>query len=215
MGSMAGLTVKERQHLAREDAIVETAHDILAEQGYEKMNMDDLAKRVGVAKATLYQHFPSKEDVLVGVIVRLMRLGESQLFSEASADLSPLTQLDRGLRACLNSRIQLWKGNVAMQNPMMIKSHPRYREQYNAMFERLTTLIEQAKAQGEINPALITPVIVHTVMWLFRIDYETLTHLPTCTAQQALDSLVTMVINGIKMPAILNAEPISPTPQTG
>ena len=201
---MAGLTVKERQHLAREDAIVESAHEMLAEQGYEKMNMDDLAKRVGVAKATLYQHFPSKEDVLVGVIVRLMRQGESQLFSETNSDLSPLTQLDRGLRACLNNRVQLWQGNVAMQNPNMIKGHERYREQYNSMFERLRTLIDQAKAHGEINPAIVTPVIVHTIMWLFRIDYEALTHIPTCTAQQAVDSLVTIVINGIKTPVHLN-----------
>ena len=177
---------------------------MLAEQGYEKMNMDDLAKRVGVAKATLYQHFPSKEDVLVGVIVRLMRMGESQLFSESGANLSPLTQLEHGLRACLNSRIQLWKGNVGMQNPSAIKTHARYVEQHDAMFERLKTLIDQAKAQGEINPDIITPVIVHTVMWLFRIDYEALTHLPTCTAQQAIDSLVTIVINGIKTPANLN-----------
>jgi len=139
-----------------------------------------------------------------------MRLGESQLFSESSADLSPLTQLEHGLRACLNSRIQLWKGNVGMQNPNTIKGHARYTAQHDAMFERLKALIEQGQMQGEINPALITPVIVHTVMWLFRIDYEALTHLPTCSAQQAIDSLVTIVINGIKTPAKLNNEPINP-----
>jgi hypothetical protein len=138
-----------------------------------------------------------------------MRQGENQLFSEADTNLSPLTQLDHGLRACLNSRIQLWKGNVGMQNPNIVKSHARYAEQYTVMFERLKTLVEQAKSQGEINPELITPVIVHTVMWLFRIDYEALTHLPTCSAQQAIDSLVTIVINGIKTPVPLNYEPIS------
>jgi len=212
---MTGLTVKERQHLAREDAIVETAHELLAEQGYEKMNMDDLAKRVGIAKATLYQHFPSKEDVLVGVIVQLMRQGESQLFSEMNSDLSPLTQLDHGLRACLNSRVQLWKGNVAMQNPNMIKNHERYRVQHTIMFERLTTLINQAKTQGEINPELLTPVIVHTIMWLFRIDYEALTHLPTCSPQQAIDSLVTIVINGIKTPVHLKPDLNRPIVQRG
>ena len=197
---MTGLTVKERQHLAREDAIVESAQELLAEHGYEKMNMDDLARLVGIAKATLYQHFPSKEDVLVGVIVRLMSQGESHLFSETNAELSPITRLEHGLRACLGNRVQ-WKGEITMQSPTAIKHHPRYKAQYAVMYERLRDLIEQAKAAGEINPALQTPVIVHTVMWLFRIDYEMLVKLPTCTPEQAVDSLVTIVLNGIRTPA--------------
>ncbi|MHB8628279.1 MAG: TetR/AcrR family transcriptional regulator [Aggregatilineales bacterium] len=196
---MATLTVKERQHLAREEAIVETAYDMLAEQGYERMSMDDLAKQVGIAKATLYQHFPSKEDVLVGVIVNFMRLGEAALLNEADAELPPIQRLERGLRRCMLGRIRLSHGNVAV-HPVNLKSHPRYLQQHDHLFQRINEVVEQSKAAGEINPVLATPVIVHTIMWLFRIDFQAMMHIQGCTPEQAVDTLVTIVINGLKRP---------------
>src|SRR5579859_4700047 len=111
---MPVLTVKERQHLAREEAIVEVAYDMLAEEGYERMSMDDLAKRVGIAKATLYQHFPSKEDVLVGVIIGFMRRSEADLLPESEAELAPIQRLERGLRRSLLNHIRVSRGKVTM-----------------------------------------------------------------------------------------------------
>ena len=204
---MSALTVKERQYLAREDAIVETAYELLSEQGYEKMNMDELAKQVGIAKATLYQHFPSKEDLLVGVVVRMMRRGEEDLFSEVDPHLSAMARLDQGLRRSLTHRIGIWHGSVGMtNNPRAIKNHPRYRTQVDRMFARLSELIDQGKAEGDINPELSTTVIIHALMGLFQLNYEALLQIKNCPASQAVESLVTMTINGIKAPSKWQAE---------
>ncbi len=194
---MSTLTVKERQHLAREEAIVETAYDMLAEQGYERMSMDDLAKRVGIAKATLYQHFPSKEDVLVGVIVNFMRRSEADLLAESEAELAPIQRLERGLRRSLLNHIRVSRGKVTM-HAVDFRAHPRFCEQYDRLFQRLNEVIEQGKAAGEINPALATPVVVHMIMWLFRVDYKALIKEQGCTPERAVDTLVTIVMNGLK-----------------
>ena len=78
---MAEPSLKERQHQVREDAILDTAYRLLIEQNYDGLNMDDLAHQVGVAKATLYQHFPSKGDVIVGVLLRMIAQVEAQVFN--------------------------------------------------------------------------------------------------------------------------------------
>jgi AcrR family transcriptional regulator len=195
---MATLTVKERQHLAREEAIVETAYDMLVEEGYERMSMDDLAKRVGIAKATLYQHFPSKEDLLVGVIVNFMRQREADLLAECSrTDLPPIQRLERGLRRSLLSHIQDSRGKVAM-HAVDFRAHPRFCEQYDRLFQRLSDVIEETRAAGEINPALATPVVVHMIMWLFRMDYKALIKDQGCPPERAVDTLVTIIMNGLK-----------------
>lgn len=53
---------------ARREAIVEAAATLFKETGYERASMNELARRLGGSKATLYSYFPSKEALLVAVV---------------------------------------------------------------------------------------------------------------------------------------------------
>lgn len=58
------------------DAIVEAALEVFVEQGTQG-SLDDIAKRAGVANATLYRRFPTREDLLVAALrQRLAELDE-------------------------------------------------------------------------------------------------------------------------------------------
>lgn len=52
----------------RREAIVEAAAKLFEEMGYEAASMNELAKRLGGSKATLYGYFASKEALLVAVV---------------------------------------------------------------------------------------------------------------------------------------------------
>ena len=78
---MTSLTLKEKQRRLREDVILDAAHDLMLERGYADTSIDDIAERAGVARATLYQHFPSKEAIAVQVIVREMGRGEAEILA--------------------------------------------------------------------------------------------------------------------------------------
>src|ERR1700731_4201220 len=53
------------------DAIVEAALDVFVEQGTQG-SLDEIATRAGVANATLYRRFPTREDLLVAALRRRM-----------------------------------------------------------------------------------------------------------------------------------------------
>jgi len=53
---------------ARRDAIVEAAAELFEEAGYEGASMNELARRLGGSKATLYGYFASKEELFVAVV---------------------------------------------------------------------------------------------------------------------------------------------------
>src|SRR5229473_7671373 len=53
------------------DAIVLAALDVFAEQGTQG-SLDDIATRAGVANATLYRRFPTRDDLLVAALRRRM-----------------------------------------------------------------------------------------------------------------------------------------------
>lgn len=54
---------------AKQDAIIEAAAEVFLEQGFGSASMDEIARRAGVSKATVYSHFDSK-PALFGAIVQ-------------------------------------------------------------------------------------------------------------------------------------------------
>lgn len=52
------------------EIILEKAHELFVEKGYERSSMREIAERVGISKAALYHHFKNKEEILFTLCVR-------------------------------------------------------------------------------------------------------------------------------------------------
>jgi AcrR family transcriptional regulator len=53
---------------ARRNAILQAAAGLFQEMGYERASMNELTKRLGGSKATLYGYFSSKEELFAAVV---------------------------------------------------------------------------------------------------------------------------------------------------
>ena len=58
--------------LARREAILDAAVDLLAEVGYHGMSLRDVARHVGISHPGVIYHFPSKEALLMSVVQRCL-----------------------------------------------------------------------------------------------------------------------------------------------
>ena len=71
------------------ETIVKEARALLAENGASKLNMRALAESAGVAAGTLYNYFPSKEDLITEVVredwVKMLDAVEKKLPAASSA----------------------------------------------------------------------------------------------------------------------------------
>lgn len=74
---------KEREFLAREALIVTEARRLLLDKGFQAWNMEELAAAVEYSKGTLYQHFTSKEDLVLAVSTDSLRQ-RADLFEKAA-----------------------------------------------------------------------------------------------------------------------------------
>src|ERR1043165_1421361 len=54
------------------DLILDAAERLIGFLGYSKTTMDDVAKAAGVGKRTIYVYFPSKEEVILCTIDRIV-----------------------------------------------------------------------------------------------------------------------------------------------
>lgn len=56
----------------RQDAILVTAEDLLAERAFDEISIEELARGAGISRPTFYFYFPSKDAVLLALLDRVI-----------------------------------------------------------------------------------------------------------------------------------------------
>lgn len=86
-------TPRKRKKLRREEIVLEATR-LFAERGYEGTSMGDLAERVGLRKASLFHHFPSKDVLYSTVLGQLMDQVTAAIMTAAQSTGSFPQRLD-------------------------------------------------------------------------------------------------------------------------
>jgi len=162
--TVAKPSFKQRMLQAREDAIVHTVNRLLAEKGFDAMTVDEVAAQVGIAKASLYKHFPSKEDLAAAAMARLMRQAQD-FIDQLPEDVPPLDNLRAVVRWVLQLKLAGDMPILPSQNSSLratLINHRDYMDGLMEVSDRLGAWIEAAQAQGQLNPALPAIAILYT-----------------------------------------------------
>ena len=91
----------------RRDAILSHALDVFRKEGFERASMSQIAAHVGGSKATLYNYFPSKEDLLLESMLESGKKHCEDILSLLNEETDFPTQLSRFVRSLIqiiNSR---------------------------------------------------------------------------------------------------------------
>ena len=156
---------KEHIHQAREEAILQTTCQLLGEKGFDTMTMDDGAEGVGIAKASLYKHFNSKEDLCCAAMVQVLERVRAYVGSLDTV-AAPADQLRSVVRWSLERLLAqemplLPSRNSALRAVLM--SDPGYIDGLVRVSDQIGQWITQAQAEGSIDPALPPLVVLYTL----------------------------------------------------
>src|SRR5512134_1382087 len=102
---MQKLNLKEQQNRLREDVILQAVNALLAEKGYDLMTVDEVAAMVGIAKASLYKHFESKERLAAAAMVRLLDR-TLEIIEALPASAQPLEKLKAVVRWAVREHLR-------------------------------------------------------------------------------------------------------------
>src|SRR5215467_1676427 len=91
-------SLKEKQRKEREELILQAAEEVLAEKGYHETSMDEIAARVGIAKGTVYLHFPSKEDLVIALYERNIEKVSQAVEAILSSELTARAKMEQLLQ---------------------------------------------------------------------------------------------------------------------
>lgn len=156
---------RARMHEAREDAIVAVVNRLLAEKGFEAMTLDEVAAEVGIAKASLYKHFPSKEDLAAAAMVRLMDRARAFL-DTLDTRQPPLKLLKEVARWTMQVQLAGEMPSLPSENSSLraaLTTNKPYVDGLMDVSDRLGAWITAAQADGSLNPALPPIAVLYTL----------------------------------------------------
>ncbi|MDM0039134.1 TetR/AcrR family transcriptional regulator [Variovorax sp. J22G21] len=156
---------KEQMLVAREEAIVQAVNRLLAEKGFEAMTVDEVAAAVGIAKASLYKHFPSKEDLAAAAMVRIMK--RTQDFMAAlPADGDPLDQLKAVARWAMEVQLAGEMPSLPHQSSSLrttLMANRAYIDRLMGVSDTLGGWIKAAQANGTLSSKLPAIAVLYTL----------------------------------------------------
>lgn len=164
---MARVSFREQVLRVREDAIVASVNRLLAEKGYENMTVDEVAADVGIAKASLYKHFASKEDLAAAAMIRVLDRALAFIGDcEANAALTPLDRLCGITRWALQQQLQGEMPSLPSQSSALrsaLTANKAYLDRLFAASDKLGGWISDAQRQGQLDTKLPPEVVLYTL----------------------------------------------------
>jgi AcrR family transcriptional regulator len=151
----------------REDAILTSVNRLLAEKGFEQMTVDEVAADVGIAKASLYKHFASKEALAAAAMVRVLHRAMEVLQQLAArAEIGALERLKEVARWTLRVLLAGEMPILPSQNSTLrseLLGHRDYLDLLVQVSDVLGGWIVQAQADGHINRSLPPELVLYTL----------------------------------------------------
>ncbi len=151
------ISMKDRQRELRESTILEAARELLSKKGFAAMTLEDVISEVGISKPTFYQHFTSKEQLAVSVLIREINNTCGQL-KEYEAALPP----DKALRAMINWTIDQQFGSCTyydFTSMVPLCAHQKIREAECELTKTLADLVACAQQQGSVK-STVSPLLI-------------------------------------------------------
>lgn len=156
-------SLKERQRQEREALILQVAEEVLVEKGYYETSIDEIAARVGIAKGTVYLHFPSKEELIFALVMREVKQVIADAEAIANSEGSAQSKLERIL---LNfhgntvKRMRLLSGVFHSVAPSRLKEHGKnMMALWGEAAGTVEGILDEGKASGEFTDDVPTVVM--------------------------------------------------------
>lgn len=164
---MAKISFRQQMLQVREDAIVASVNRLLAEKGFDLMTVDEVAADVGIAKASLYKHFASKEALAAAAMVRVLQATSDVVAQQAArSDADAFERLREVTRWALQRQLAGEMPTLPSQNSSLraeLMADKAYLDLLMQVSERLGEWIVAAQADGRIDRTLPPEVVLYTL----------------------------------------------------
>jgi AcrR family transcriptional regulator len=166
------LNTKRARALANSSKFLAAATELVEENGRLDFTVRSLLARSKLSLRTFYQHYESKDELILALYEDLMRQFIDDLRADVMAPKKPLDQLERFCRSFLDRAAEsmsvggrvltIYHLNLEIERPSdIVKS---LEPQMNLLIEILESCVEAGVVRQDLNPAQMALLLSTTLM---------------------------------------------------
>lgn len=185
------------QRKTRHIAILEAACLEFSEKGFAGARIEEIARKAGIGKSTVYEYFPSKLDLLEGAA--------SWMFGRIVGDITAIMQstlpfankIREYLLYMYRILLEIGHGIIYMQGnkKAALEIIQRCSAQFfDVVLDAMTVAVQQAKCSGELRQDVGAVAIAQVVCFL---PSPILAHQISPDHEDAVDDMVELLMRGV------------------
>ncbi len=148
--------------LRSKKAVLETTHKLLSEGGLGGVSVDEVSKRSGVAKTTIYRHWPSRSALLLDACANLSARPQAPDTGSLHGDLEMLSlYIAAKLRTASWATVLPSIIDAAERDPELAELQKKLHGEMRTAFR---LIVERAQKRGEIPPSVDPSVVIATIL---------------------------------------------------
>lgn len=185
--------------------ILETAWQLIADRGYHKVRIADIARECGTSPAAIHYHFPTKADVLTEALRRNVKLAfdrqvaELHAIGSAHERLLKLVELQLPDGPVLRSEWSVWL-QVWNESALDPKMRELYWDAYNRWYRTIAMTIGSGQEQGTFAPGDPDQLTAQLTALIDGLGIQVLTGKPgssvTAMRRHLRDFIDRVIVNG-------------------
>jgi AcrR family transcriptional regulator len=185
---------------SRKGVIVKAAATLFLEKGYKAASMRDLAERVGVEAASLYNHIRSKTELLHDICFDVANVFWEHFNKIEVSDARPIEKLETLLRFHIRQMIENFEEVYISDREWRYLTDPylsNFQNQRRNYRKRFAAIIDQGIANGEINridASTAVLIVLHAVSGIE--SWHRSTH--KISGEELEENMITILIDGLK-----------------
>jgi len=174
-------------NLTRKDEILAQAAALFLERGYSAVTMRDLAKKMGIKAASLYNHISSKHEILETLILNVAEKFTEGMNTIVQSKVDPLQKVEAVVDLHINVTLNNQDALGSLNNDWMHlegKALVSFEEMRNGYEDNFRKIIHEGIAKGVVanrNPEIMLFSVLSTLRTLYlwypkkgEIDVNTL-----------------------------------------
>ncbi len=162
--------------------ILKASRRLFSEKGYDETMMDDIAQKAEVSKATIYNYFPNKDSLLIGIVDEVFERIREQLDNHVDKKLNSEEKLRMALEEFVVSSVDYLSLSRRISYLNSCEDGPLYATR-REMINLLKALIIGAQGEGLFDPEADAGDIVDVVMGIYLIALFEWSHIDEYTPE--------------------------------
>jgi TetR/AcrR family transcriptional regulator, cholesterol catabolism regulator len=192
--------IQTDKDVSRKEVIIKASAKLFREKGYKAASMRDLAVKVGVEAASLYNHIRSKAELLHDICFNVANIFFEHMNEVESTQATPIEKLEKLLRFHIKQMLENFEEVYVSDREWRYLADPylsNFQNQRRSYRKRFASIIQQGIEQGQINKIDASTAVLVLLHAISGIDsWHRSTH--KVSGEELEENIVTILIQGLQ-----------------